>query len=128
MNTEKISVNVNVVDLGKIELLIENGIYTNKTDFLIKAINNELNKNEAIIERTISELDTDVHIQIGKVTYNTEKLLKLKNEKSAIKLYVVGKLIIEEDVSLQLLKETIISIRVFGPCKLSQELRDFYKI
>ncbi|MCT8138507.1 hypothetical protein H1D32_12610 [Anaerobacillus sp. CMMVII] len=53
MNTEKVSVNVNVVDIGKIELLIEKGIYTNKTDFMVKAITNELNKNEGILETTL---------------------------------------------------------------------------
>jgi Arc/MetJ-type ribon-helix-helix transcriptional regulator len=128
MNTEKVSVNVNVVDIGKIELLIEKGIYTNKTDFMIKAITNELNKNEHILDTTLKELDMDVHIQIGKVKYNQEKLLKMKETSTGMKLYVVGRLTIEDDVSLQLAKETLISIKVFGPSKMSKELKEYYQL
>jgi Arc/MetJ-type ribon-helix-helix transcriptional regulator len=128
MNTEKVSVNVNVVDIGKIELLIEKGIYTNKTDFMVKAITNELNKNEQILETTLKEIDMDVHIQIGKVKYNQEKLLKMKETNTGMKLYVIGRLTIEDDVSLQLAKETLFSIKVFGPSKMSKELKDFYQL
>jgi Arc/MetJ-type ribon-helix-helix transcriptional regulator len=128
MNTEKVSVNVNVVDIGKIELLIEKGIYTNKTDFMVKAITNELNKNEQILETTLKEIDMDVHIQIGKVKYNQEKLLKMKETNTGMKLYVIGRLTIEDDLSLQLAKETLFSIKVFGPSKMSKELKDFYQL
>ncbi|WP_316570142.1 hypothetical protein [Neobacillus sp. YIM B06451] len=128
MNTEKVSINVNVVDIGKIELLIDKGIYTNKTDFMIKAISNELNKNEFHFDRTIRELEKDVDIQIGKVKYDTEKLKEIKASNMGIKLYVIGRLTIDEDVSLQLAKETLLSIKVFGPCKMSKELKDYYKL
>jgi Arc/MetJ-type ribon-helix-helix transcriptional regulator len=128
MNTEKVSVNVNVVDLGKMELLIEKGIYTNKTDFMVKAITNELNKNEAIFDKTIKELDTDVHIQIGKVSYDKEKLEKMKAANVGVKLYVIGRLTIAEDVSQQLAVETLLSIRVFGPSKMSDQLKEYYKL
>lgn len=128
MNTEKVSVNVNVVDVGKIELLIDKGIYTNKTDFLTKAITNELNKNENILDSTIKEIDTDVHIQIGKVTYNKEKLLKMKSNNFGTKLYVIGRLTIENDVPLQLAKETLLSIKVFGPAKMPLDLKKYYKL
>lgn len=128
MNTEKVSVNVNVVDLGRIELLIEKGLYTNKTDFILKAINNELIRNEAIIDNAIKELDTDVHIQIGKVNYTAEKLHKLKASNAAVKLYVIGRLTIDDDVSLELAKYTLLSIHVFGPCKMPKELKEYYKV
>lgn len=128
MNTEKVSVNVNIVDLGKIELLIEKGMYTNKTDFMIKAIHNELIKNEEVLDETIKEIDSDVHIQFGKVDYNTAKLEKIKSENKGIKLYVIGRLTIDTDVSLQLAKETLLSIRVFGSCKMPQELKSHYDI
>lgn len=128
VNTEKVSVNVNVVDLGKMELLIEKGIYTNKTDFMIKAITNELNKNESILDKTFNELDTDVHIQIGKVNYDIEKLEKIKASNMGIKLYVIGRLTIDENVPIHLAKEILLSIRVFGPSKMSKELKEYYNL
>lgn len=128
MNTEKVSVNVNVVDLGKIELLVDKGIYTNRTDFMVKAITNELNRNEHILDTTLSKVDTDVHIQIGKVHYDREALLRLKASNSVVKLYVIGRLTIDPDVPLQLAKETLISVKVFGPSKIPQELKEFYKL
>lgn len=128
MNTEKISVNVNVVDLGKIELLIDKGIYTNKTDFMVKAITNELNRNEQILETTLRKVDTDVHIQIGKVHYDRDALLKMKSSNTVVKLYVIGRLTIDPDVPLELAKVTLISVKVFGPSKMPQEMKEYYKL
>lgn len=128
MNTEKVSVNVNVVDVGKMELLVEKGIYTNKTDFMIKAITNELNKNEHILDSTIKEMDTDVHVQIGKVHYDKDKLLSMRAANTGNKLYVIGRLIIDQDVPLALAKDTLLSIKVFGPSKMTPELKAYYKL
>ncbi|HWQ58895.1 MAG TPA: CopG family transcriptional regulator [Clostridia bacterium] len=128
MNTEKISVNVNIVDLGKIDLLIDQGLYTNKTDFFTRAISGELNKNEAFISQAIKEMDPDVHIQIGKAVYSAEKLMKMKAANLSNKLYVIGRLVIEPDVSLELAKATLPGIRVFGSCKMSAELMEYYNL
>lgn len=128
MNTEKVSVNVNVVDVGKMELLIQKGIYTNKTDFMIKAITNELNKNEHILDSTLKEMDTDVHLQIGIVKYDKEKLLSMREANTGMKLYVIGRLTIDPDVPLALAKETLLSIKVFGPAKMTPELKAYYRL
>lgn len=126
MNTEKVSVNVNVVDLGKIDFLVDRGIYTTRTDFITKAITNELNKNQELYDRTLKEVENDVHIQIGNVKYDAEKLLKFKNSGSAVKLYVIGRLTIQEDVPLQLAQQSLLSIKVFGVSKMSRQLTEYY--
>ncbi|MCT8138506.1 hypothetical protein H1D32_12605 [Anaerobacillus sp. CMMVII] len=67
-------------------------------------------------------------MQFGKVTYDTEKLLKLKASNTGVKLYVIGRLTIDENVPLQLAKETLLNIKVFGPCKADKELKDYYNL
>lgn len=127
MNAEKISVNVNIVDLGKMEMLIEKGLYTNKTDFLVKAIHNELNKNASIIERTLSETEADTHIQIGIAVYTAAQLEKMKAAGKSERLYVIGRLVIQNDVPLELAKGVLSEIRVFGSCRMPKELEEYYK-
>jgi hypothetical protein len=128
MNTEGINVNVNVVDVGRMELLINKGLYSDTEDFINKAIIHELANHEDVIVNVIKELDSDLHFHFGNVVLNSEKLANMKFGNKKKKLYVIGRLTIEEDVSLQLIKDTIESIKVFGPCIASPNIKELYLI
>lgn len=52
----------------------------------------------------------------------------MKETNTGMKLYMIGRLTIDENVSLQLAKETLISIKVFGTSKMSKELKEFYHL
>jgi Arc/MetJ-type ribon-helix-helix transcriptional regulator len=124
MNTEKLSVNVNMVDLGKIEMLVKRGIYTNKTDFVIKAINNELMKNESIINSTIEK--DDQGLSVGIFMYDVKQLQQLKKEHKKIDLKILGGLIIQNNVPLELVKETINSVSVSGVFKAPADIKAYF--
>lgn len=128
MITEGISVDVNVVDIGRIELLISEGLYTDKEDFINRAISRELTNHEDVIVNMIKELDSELHFHFGNVILDNEKLMNMKFSNKKKKLLVVGRLTVEQDVSLQLIKEVVESIKVFGPCNAPQEIRVFFKI
>ncbi|MBC8060832.1 MAG: CopG family transcriptional regulator [Clostridiaceae bacterium] len=124
MNTEKLNVNINIVDLDKIEMLVQKGIYTNKTDFVIKAINNELLKNESFINNTIEKYEHS--LTIGIFIYDLKQLLQLKKENKKINIKVLGGLFIQNGVSLELVKDTINSISVFGVFKAPEEIKSYF--
>ena len=126
VNTEKVSLNVNIVDLGKIDLLIERGIFTNRTDFITRAIYDELEKNGGIIETVINEQPSGTAMMIGMVSFTVEDLWAIRSKKKIERLYVIGKLIIDDAVPLELAKEAIKSIRVFGSFKMPDELIGYY--
>ena len=44
--TEKITINMSVVDLGKVDLLVQEGFYQNRTDFIRTAIRSQLDKHQ----------------------------------------------------------------------------------
>lgn len=123
MNTEKMSVNVNIVDLGKVDLLIKKGLYNNRTDFLQTAISTELIKNERITEQYINKYQFD----IGFVKYSKNDLLLLATEDIKIDINVLGRLVISSDVSLELLLKTVNKIHVLGIFKASEEIKNHLK-
>lgn len=124
MNTEKLSVNINIVDLGKIDMLVKRGIYTNKTDFVIKAINNELMKNESIINNSIEKYEGS--LVIGIFIYDLKLLQQLKEENKKIDIKVLGGLFIQNTVPLELVKDTINSVSVYGIFKASAEIKSYF--
>ncbi|MEW9502462.1 CopG family transcriptional regulator [Jeotgalibacillus marinus] len=122
-DTEKITVNMNVVDLGKIDLLVEQGFYSNRTDLIKSAIRNQLTSHAGIVD----EIVVNKAILLGVLKYSKkdlEKLLKA-NEKMDIKL--LGMLILEDDIDEELAIKTIESIKILGVFKAKSQLKKILK-
>lgn len=60
--TEEITINMNVIDLGKIDLLVEQGFYSNRTDFIKNSIRNQLNSHSSVIENVITVKSYEIGI------------------------------------------------------------------
>ena len=71
-DTEKITINLGVVDLGKIDLLVEQGFYTNRTDFIRNAIRSNLDKHETTVQETITRKNS----VLGILVYSASDLEK----------------------------------------------------
>jgi Arc/MetJ-type ribon-helix-helix transcriptional regulator len=120
VDTEKITINISVVDLGRIDLLVEQGFYSTRTDFIRTAIRNHLSTHASTIEDTV----TRKSYIVGALIYNRtdfEKYLK-RNEQVDIRL--VGMLFITNDVTPELAKATIKSIKVLGVLRASDEVKE----
>lgn len=108
--TEKITINMSVVDLGKIDLLVEEGFYQNRTDFIRTAIRNQLDKHETEVQSAI----TRNSFVLGIEGFSRKSLEKLVAKGERRRCYVIGMLVIENDVPPELALKAFESIRVHG--------------
>jgi metal-responsive CopG/Arc/MetJ family transcriptional regulator len=109
-DTEKITINLSVVDLGRIDLLSEEGFYSNRTDFIRTAIRNQIDKHEFDVKQTM----TRKSMVMGVIGYGQKQLEKLLASGEQVAIRAVGLVIIESDVSPELAMKTIESIKVYG--------------
>ena len=118
-NTEKITININVVDLGKIDLLVENGFYSNRTDFIKTSIRNKLDTENYIIKDAI----TKNNFGIGVFIYGKDYLEKKVSANEKINLKIIGMLILKDDITPELALRAINSIEVKGILKADSKLK-----
>ncbi len=121
--TEKITINMNVVELGKVDLLVEQGFYSNRTDFIKAAIRSQLTTHSKVLD----EIITAKSFCLGVSYFNKEDLEKLAVEKKALDLKVVGMLLLAQDISVELALQTIKSIKVYGVLKASSEIKAIFQ-
>lgn len=116
---EKITINVSVVDLGHIDLLVQQGFYSNRSDLIRTAIRREISNHSATLESLIKEK----RLVLGLQTVTASELEKLKARKRTLQLRVLGLLVIDADVEPSLALETIDSLTVLGAFHASPAVR-----
>ena len=117
--TEKITVNVGVVDLGEIDLLVREGFYANRTEFVRIAIRAQLAARAAAVEQTIARKT----LVLGTRRYGRRELEELRDRGATIDIRVLGLASIAEDVSADLARATIASVEVLGSFRASEAVR-----
>jgi len=118
-DTEKITINLSVVDVGRIDLLVDQGFYSTRTDFIRTATRNQLSTHASDIQDTIRSR----HIVVGVNHYDAADLEKYQLKNEALDLRTMGLLILDKDISPELARATISSIKVFGSMKASPEVK-----
>jgi Arc/MetJ-type ribon-helix-helix transcriptional regulator len=118
-DTEKITINMSAVDLGKIDLLVQEGLYSNRTDFIRTAIRSQLDKHNLEIQQSI----TRHSYVIGVLIYSRSDLEKWKAKGEKVDLTVVGLLDLAADIPVELAKEVIESIDVRGVFNASEAVK-----
>jgi Arc/MetJ-type ribon-helix-helix transcriptional regulator len=116
--TEKITINLGAVDLGKIDLLVENSFYSNRTDFIRTAIRNLLVSHEPTIQQTILR-DSFV---VGIIRFTKAELEQAVAAGTQYRVRSIGVLVIENDVTPELALASIASINLKGILKASPAL------
>ena len=117
---EKITINMNVVDLGKVDLLVEEGFYSNRTDFIRTAIRNQLSRHEDDVRHTV----TRRALLIGVLHYDRAELEELKASGEMLAISVTGLLSLGNDVAPELALQTIQSIKVVGVFRASKSVKE----
>ena len=117
--TEKITINVGFVDLGHIELLVHEGFYSNRTDFIRTAIRNQLAAHADAVKQSIVRHT----LELGLRSYSREELEAVKAAGGKLHIQVVGLATIAEDVTPELALATIESITVLGAFHASKAVK-----
>jgi Arc/MetJ-type ribon-helix-helix transcriptional regulator len=117
--TEKITINLGYVDLGHIDLLVQEGFYSNRTDFIRTAIRNRLAAHAEEVKKSI--VRHTLELGLRHFTRSDLEAVKAAGEKLHIK--VVGLTSIAPDVSPALALETIESITVLGALHATKEIK-----
>jgi Arc/MetJ-type ribon-helix-helix transcriptional regulator len=109
-DTEKITINLGVVDLGQIDLLVERGFYSNRTDFIRTAIRNQITAHTD----EIKQAETHWQLVIGSTHYDRDDLEEIRAKGEFLTIGVVGRISLGPDVTPELALATIKSMRILG--------------
>ena len=118
-DTEKITVNVGIVDLGHIDLLVQEGFYASRADFVRTAIRNQLERQKTAVDSITSRKS----MVIGTLSYNRHDLEQKREDNETINVKVIGMFILTDDITPQLALDTIQSVTVRGVFKAPDDVK-----
>ena len=111
---------MSVVDLGKVDLLVDQGFYSNRTDFIRTAIRKQLDQHDDEIKDAV----TRKSLCIGITYYSKEDLEEKLLSNKQLEIKMVGMLILAKDITPELACKTIKSVKVLGSLSASKEVKD----
>lgn len=117
--SEKITINLGYVDLGRIDLLVQEGFYSNRTDLIRSAIRNLLDRHGDQVEKSVARHQLD----LGLRAYSRADLEAVEAAGEVLHIQVLGLAIIARDVPPDLARATIASLHVLGSLQASPEVR-----
>jgi Arc/MetJ-type ribon-helix-helix transcriptional regulator len=118
-DTEKITVNLGYVDLGHIDLLVQDGFYSNRTDFIRTAIRNQIERHAEAAKRSVERKSLD----LGLRHYSREELEAVRAAGQVLDIRVLGLATIAADVSPELARAAIGSVSVLGALQASAAVK-----
>lgn len=118
-DSEKITINMNPVDLGKIDLLVQEGVYSNRTDFIRTAIRSQLEKHTFEVQQTV----TRHSYVIGVLAYDRKDLEARRAQGVKLTITVVGMLNLDNDIPPELAAEVIETVQVRGVFSASEAVK-----
>jgi Arc/MetJ-type ribon-helix-helix transcriptional regulator len=118
-DSEKLTVNLGFVDLGRVDLLVRDGFYSNRSDFIRTAVRNQL----ATQADVAAQATTRLALELGLRTFTRRDLEAVKAAGERLEIRVLGLAIIDADVSPELARETIASITVLGALHAAPEIK-----
>src|SRR5437762_5686309 len=108
--TEKITINLGFVDLGHVDLLVQDGFYSNRTDFIRTAIRNQLERHADVVKQSTVRK----RLELGLRNYSREELEAARRAGEMLHINVLGLASIAQDVTPELARATIASVSVLG--------------
>lgn len=117
--TEKITINLGPIDLGQIDLLVQEGFYSNRTDLIRTAIRNQLQLHSDVIRHTVARKS----LVLGLQHYSRADLEAVRAAGQTLQIQVLGLASIGEDVTPELAQATIESVVVLGALHASPAVK-----
>lgn len=117
--SEKITINLGFIDLGQVDLLVQEGFYSNRSDFIRTAIRNQLASHADVVKQTVARKT----LVLGLQDFTRPDLEALLAAGKTLQIQVLGLARIANDVSPELARATIDSVRVLGALHASMAVR-----
>jgi Arc/MetJ-type ribon-helix-helix transcriptional regulator len=117
--SEKITINVGFIDLGHIDLLVEEGFYSNRTDFIRTAIRNQVLTHSDVLKNSVARRS----MVLGLQRFTRQDLEKVLASGEQLHIQVLGLATIDDDVPAQLASRAIASIAVLGALRASPQVK-----
>jgi Arc/MetJ-type ribon-helix-helix transcriptional regulator len=108
--TEKITINLGLVDLGQIDLLVREGFYSNRTDLIRTALRNQLATHADVVKQTVARKS----LSLGLQRYARAELEAVRAAGHRLRIQALGLVVVDEDVTPELAVATIDSVAVLG--------------
>ncbi len=118
-DTEKITINLGYVDLGHIDLMVDDGFYSNRTDFIRTAIRNQLERHADVLKAAANRKSLD----LGLRHYGRRELEAALEAGRTLHINVLGLVRIGTDVTPDLARATIASVVVLGALHASPAVK-----
>jgi Arc/MetJ-type ribon-helix-helix transcriptional regulator len=119
VESEKITINLGFVDLGHIDLLVQDGFYSNRTDFIRSAIRNLLERHGETAQKSVARKQ----LELGLSHYSRSELERVKESGEMLDVRVLGLATIADDVPPELARATIRSLTVLGAFHASASVK-----
>jgi Arc/MetJ-type ribon-helix-helix transcriptional regulator len=118
-DSEKITINLGYVDLGHIDLLVREGFYSNRSDFIRTAIRTQLDRQSDAVKQSVARR----HLELGLRHFTRADLEGVRAAGETLHIQVLGLAVIASDVSPELARATIASIHVLGALQASPTVK-----
>ncbi|MBV8574577.1 MAG: CopG family transcriptional regulator [Acetobacteraceae bacterium] len=118
-DSEKITINLGFVDLGQIDLMVREGFYSNRTDFIRTAVRNQLERHAEVVRQSVARKTLD----LGLRHYSRDHLEAAQEAGQVLTINVLGLASIAPDVTPELARATIGSVSVLGALQASPAVK-----
>lgn len=118
-DSEKLTINLGFVDLGQIDLLVRDGFYANRADFIRTAIRNQLERQGEAVKQSAARKQ----LNLGLSQYSRQALEAARDAGTPLHIHVLGLATIAPDVSPELARAAIASVQVLGAFHASAEVK-----
>ncbi|AWN39820.1 CopG family transcriptional regulator [Methylobacterium durans] len=108
--SEKLTINLGFVDLGRIDLMVRDGFYANRADFIRTAVRNQLERQGDAVRQSVARKQ----LTLGLSQYTRQDLEAARDAGTPLHIHVLGLASIALDVTPELAREAIASVEVLG--------------
>lgn len=118
-DSEKITVNLGFVDLGRIDLMVGDGFYANRADFIRTAVRNQLDRQDEAVRQSVARRQ----LKLGLSHFAARDLEAARAAGTPLHIQVLGLASIANDVTPELARAAIASVQVLGAFQASPEVK-----
>jgi len=124
--TEKITINLGIVDLAQVDVLVEQGLYSNRSDLIRSAIRKQLEHQKEDIERALTPMGSKVKWDwmVGIVGVEKTVLEEYSEQNEKLNISAVGMFIVPKNISVELFEKAVARCIVRGKLVASDEIKE----